>query len=208
MQSFAPFQNLSKIDKKEVYPSWRFVSLDTGKRLGKLQGHTDVALNDIGILQANACANFFNGAAYGLIVTSPLERAKQTASIIAAKNKLPIVEMAHFLERSYGDAEGLTVEERTAQFPNRQYTNQEPREALIKRVMQGIQQIQQHPVNKVIVVTHGAVINSILAALSNNRIGSGKTKLANASLTIIRFVKRAWHIESFNHIAHLQPTYN
>lgn len=173
-------------------------------RIGKLQGHTDIELNTTGITQANACADFLLQSNYELVITSPLKRAKKTATIIAERNSLPIIEMPIFKERNYGAAEGLTPEERAVKFPDLNYPNLESREALTNRVMLGLEQIHlQQKATKIIVVAHGAVINSILAAISHNEIGTGKTKLANACLSLIRFSENKWQIIDYNVVTHL-----
>lgn len=113
--------------------------------------------------------------------------------------------MPEFIERNYGEAEGMTVEERLLKFPDLQYPNQESKEDVRERVMNGLQQIQkEHKVSNIILVAHGAVINSILAILSNNEIGSGKTKLANACLSTINYDQGIWKIKDFNQIGHLK----
>ena len=173
-------------------------------KLSKLQGRKDIELNKNGIIQANACADYLNNTPFELIITSPLKRAKQTAKIIAERKRLPLIEMQEFIERNYGDAEGMTVEECQIKFPDRQYPNQESKEDVRKRVMNGLQQIQkEHKASNIILVAHGGVINSILAMLSNNEIGSGKTKLANACLSTIYYDQGIWKIKNFNEIGHL-----
>lgn len=174
-------------------------------KIGKLQGHTDIELNKNGIIQANACADYLYNTPCELIITSPLKRAKQTAKIIAERKSLPLREMPEFIERNYGEAEGMTVEERLLKFPDLQYPNQESKEDVRERVMNGLQQIQkEHKVSNIILVAHGAVINSILAILSNNEIGSGKTKLANACLSTINYDQGIWKIKDFNQVGHLK----
>ncbi|QOK30108.1 histidine phosphatase family protein (plasmid) [Cytobacillus oceanisediminis] len=172
--------------------------------LGKLQGRTDIPLNKNGINQARECGKFLASANWDLIVTSPLQRAKQTAEIIRSLIDIPIFEMADFLERDYGDAEGMTVKERTAAFPDKKYPNQENRNSLNKRVVIGLEKIiQSYKCRKVILVAHGAVINAILAELSNGEVGSGKTRLMNACISNIIFSQDTWNIRNFNQVAHL-----
>ena len=69
---------------------------------------------------------------WDVIISSPLSRAKQTTKIINQYMLKPvkIIEMENFIERDYGMASGLTIEDRVKMFPNRNYTNQEPRELL------------------------------------------------------------------------------
>lgn len=112
--------------------------------------------------------------------------------------------MEEFLERDYGEAEGLAVHERMAAFPNKNYPNQEERSSLTERVRKGMHHIaEKYENSKILLVAHGAVINVILAEFSNGEIDSGKTKLANACLTNIHFHQESWKIESYNEIAHL-----
>lgn len=79
---------------------------------GRLQGKTDIPLNDTGRKQAEACGKFLNAADYDVLICSPLQRAKETAQIINLHLILPLIEMDDFKERSFGDAEGMTMEER------------------------------------------------------------------------------------------------
>lgn len=70
--------------------------------------------------------------------------------------------------------------------------------------MAGIEEINHmHEKCKVLLVAHGAVINAILASLSNGVIGSGKTKLNNACISSIHFHQERWQIKDFNQISHL-----
>ncbi|MEK4386217.1 histidine phosphatase family protein [Solibacillus sp. FSL W7-1464] len=174
-------------------------------KVGKIQGHTDIELNENGIRQAYACAEYLNNAPFELIITSPLKRAKQTAEIIAEKKNIPIIEMRQFIERSFGDAEGMTVEARLSKFPDLQYTNQESKEDLRVRVMNGLHKIQkERKESTIVLVAHSAVINSILAILSNGEIGSGKTQLANACLSTIYYNEGIWKIKNYNQVEHLK----
>lgn len=172
--------------------------------LGKLQGRTDIQLNETGIIQAEECSEFLKSSQWDVIITSPLKRAKQTAEIINKNLIVPLIEMKDFLERDYGDAEGMVLEERISAFPDKSYPNQEDRLTLNNRIMTGIQEInQRYEENKILLIAHGAVINAILAVLSNGKIGSGKTKLINACISNIYFHQDRWRIKDFNQISHL-----
>lgn len=147
---------------------------------------------------------FLSDYNWDVIITSPLKRAKQTAKIINLKLKLPTYPMEEFLERGYGDAEGMDVEERIKRFPDGIIPNQEEMESLKQRVMDGINNInEKFPNKKVLLVAHGAVINSILAILSDGKIGSGKTKLINACISNIHFFENEWKIKDYNQVTHL-----
>lgn len=112
--------------------------------------------------------------------------------------------MSEFIERNYGDAEGMTPVDKAAIFPDRKYPNQENRNTLNKRVIKGMDKLIQTYKNKrILLVSHGGVINTILAILSNGEIGSGKTKLINACISTIEYEDGHWSIKDYNRVSHL-----
>ena len=50
--------------------------------LGKVQGQTDIELNDIGRKQAEETGKLIGNENIDLIIASPLKRARETANII------------------------------------------------------------------------------------------------------------------------------
>ncbi|MHC0039495.1 histidine phosphatase family protein [Pseudoneobacillus sp. C159] len=176
--------------------------------LRKLQGRTDIPLNSKGIQQAQECRDYLIDSEFDVLISSPLKRARQTADIINEVLNLPILEMDEFQERFYGDAEGMTKEERIAAFPDKNYSNQESLESLNNRVNAGIDNIYQHyPDKKILLVAHGGVINSILSIFSNGEIGSGKTRLMNACISNVHFHEEKWVIKNFNQVNHLSSSH-
>ncbi|MBD7943977.1 histidine phosphatase family protein [Psychrobacillus sp. Sa2BUA9] len=63
--------------------------------------------------------------------------------------------------------------------------------------------IQSYPNKKKILVAHGAVINAILALLSDSKIGSGKTKLLNACISNLEYKQDRWKVKDYNQTTHL-----
>ncbi|MFO1444111.1 histidine phosphatase family protein [Bacillus sp. Bva_UNVM-123] len=170
----------------------------------RLQGKTDIPLNKNGIWQSHKCGEYLQASEWDIIVTSPLKRAKQTAELINENIKILLLEMDEFVERGFGDAEGMTKQECIQKFPNKIYPNQEETEDFHRRVMSGIEKINESfKGKKVLLVAHGAVINAILAILSNGEIGSGKTILLNTCISNIHFIQEGWKIKDYNQIAHL-----
>lgn len=173
-------------------------------RLGKIQGRTDIPLNKTGEKQAKQCSVLLERSEWDFIVTSPLQRAKKTAEIMNERIQLPILEMNVFQERDYGEAEGMEREHREALFPTRAYPKMETREQLNNRVKEGLQYIETTYTDKnILLVSHGGVINTILAILSAGEIGSGKTKLHNACMSNIFYEGDKWHISDYNLTSHL-----
>ncbi|AQQ53342.1 histidine phosphatase family protein [Planococcus lenghuensis] len=170
----------------------------------RIQGQTDIPLNETGKRQAAASASHLKTADWDVMITSPLARTKETAEIINAELNLPLYEMENFVERGFGQAEGMTLADRAAIFPDRIYPGQEEWADLTRRVLDGLAEIRQNfPDRNVLLVSHGGVINALLSELSNGEIGSGKTKLTNASISHIHFQEEQWLIRDFNRTDHL-----
>ncbi len=75
---------------------------------GQVQG---IPLNQTGIVQAKRAASLLASHVFDLIVSSTLDRAVQTAHIIAEPRNTPIVFDKRLIERNGGIAEGHTCEE-------------------------------------------------------------------------------------------------
>ncbi|WP_100011665.1 histidine phosphatase family protein [Lentibacillus sediminis] len=171
---------------------------------GRLQGKTDIPLNQTGIRQAEACAAFLDAADYDVLLASPLKRARRTAEIINNELQLPLVVMEDFKERSFGDGEGMTLEERRKKHPDKIFPNQEEIEDFTQRVIAGVNQITlDYPDKSVLLVAHGAVIKAILTHVSNGEIGHGKPKLLNACISNIHFKENKWNVKDYNRVEHL-----
>ena len=56
----------------------------------RLQGRTDIPLNDTGRAQAEAAATRIDRAEWDLVVSSSLGRARETAAILATRLDLPV----------------------------------------------------------------------------------------------------------------------
>ena len=138
-------------------------------------------------------------------MTSPLTRAKQTAQIIADVLEIPVIEQQALTERCFGEAEGLTTEERTLKFPDQDIPGLEDIQVVRQRVWNVLQTLAStHADESVIIVSHGGVINAVLSILSNGEIGTGITKLKNACLNHITYSNDEWTIHSHNNILHLE----
>lgn len=173
--------------------------------LGKIQGRTDIPLNDNGIRQAEQCRDYLKSLDWDLIITSPLLRAKETAAIINQAVNLPMIVMEEFMERSFGDAEGKTKEERQLLYPNMEYPNEESKDVLEERLRVGLAYIlQTYPQKRILLVAHGAVIHTILRILSNEEITLENTYLTNACLSNIHYRDQKWAIKDYNIVTHLQ----
>ncbi len=83
----------------------------------RLQGHSDIPLNEKGMEQAFALAQTLREEKLAAIFSSDLQRALKTAEEIAKWHGLPIHIDPAFRERSYGVFEGLSREEIKTRYP-------------------------------------------------------------------------------------------
>ena len=85
---------------------------------GRYQGRADPPLCAQGFTEAASLAASLGNHAIGRIVTSPLQRARQTAALLAAAARLPSPRIDDDLsEIDYGAWEGLTQPEVKASWP-------------------------------------------------------------------------------------------
>ncbi len=134
-------------------------------RARKIQGSTDIPLNELGREQAATSGRLLARRQWDAVYASPLSRAYETASIIAAETGLPApVALPALVERNYGTAEGMTGSEIDRLFPNgADVPGRETREQVAARVLPALHDLAaQHPGQNLIVVAHGGVIRTVL----------------------------------------------
>jgi len=166
----------------------------------RLQGREDTKLNENGIEDAKKCANCLSKGKWDVIISSPLIRAVTTAKIIKDELKIEdfIIE-ADFIERDFGEASGMSYEDRNTKFPDGIIPKSESREKLLFRVMKALNKVAHtFPEKNVIIVSHGGVINAILSHLTDNEYGSKKTILKNGSISLLNYNDGEWNLEIIN----------
>ncbi|WKB36176.1 histidine phosphatase family protein [Terrilactibacillus sp. S3-3] len=101
---------------------------------------------------------------------------------------MPLVESGLLIERDYGKASGMTLEERDRYFPDGIIPGKENDDLIKERAIQAIEAIkEQYPDKRVLLVAHGGLIKVILKALSNGEIETHSFKLVNTSISHIEF---------------------
>lgn len=80
-------------------------------KAGRIQGHTDIPLNETGRTQAEQVVAVLARMPIDRIVASGLSRAYETASIINAALQKPLTVDDGLKERHFGDFEGLDIGE-------------------------------------------------------------------------------------------------
>ncbi|WP_269802732.1 histidine phosphatase family protein [Actinocorallia populi] len=83
----------------------------------RFQGKTDIALDEVGVAQAERAARLLAALEPTAIIASPLQRAARTAQALAARTGLPVAHDPDLVERDGGEWEGLTGAEIRARYP-------------------------------------------------------------------------------------------
>lgn len=167
-------------------------------RQHRIQGTTDIPLNDMGREQARRTGALLSRRRWDGIVSSPLVRAVETASIIADELGLPAPTTDHGLvERNYGEAEGLDFDEMKRRFPgDAPVPGREKRSAVAMRAMSALRRIAaDHADESVLVVAHGGLIRSVLRRIDPEREHG---MITNGSVHSFRFEGDALSLISFD----------
>ena len=134
-------------------------------RVRRIQGVSDIPLNDTGRAQAAALGDILVGHNFDLIVSSPLSRADETARIIAQRLGMPApITVPDLIERNYGEAEGSSGAELDRRYPpGTDIPGREDREVVTQRAVRVLHDMAiRHPHADIVAVAHGAVIRSVV----------------------------------------------
>ena len=80
---------------------------DLNSPVRRMQGSTNISLNDNGRMQAKDASLKLKDLGFDLIIASPYKRAFETASIINEVLNIELITDDRIKERDYGDLEGM-----------------------------------------------------------------------------------------------------
>jgi uncharacterized phosphatase len=168
-------------------------------RIGRVQGLSDIPLNDTGREQARHAGRRLAAERWDAVAASPLRRAAETARIIAAELGLPEPELVdELVERNYGEGEGLTGQEIDARFGG-VVQARESREQVVERVRPALLALaERHPEGRVLVVSHGGVIGSLVRDATRWAWPERGSAIANGSDQRFEAVNGHIRLVSFN----------
>ena len=128
----------------------------------KAQGKVNTKLNKTGILQAKELAKDLRNYNIDLIISSPLDRAKQTAEIVNEGRNIPIICDERIIERDFGEFEGnkpqVYIEKGFWDYErNVKYKKAESIKPFFNRIYNFLDDMEEKKKNKnILIVTHGA----------------------------------------------------
>lgn len=183
---------------------------------GRQQGHLDVPLNERGRKQSEAIATRLASTSFAALYSSDLARATQTAELIAKANGHQISFDPRLRERDLGIFEGLTKTEIAQKFPGEHdgYENGgldfviPQGESIRQRFERSVASLDQiaaaHPSERVVVVTHGGVLNGLLRRTLGVPLEAERGfAIHNAAWTLFLCTKGLWQMVSWGDISHL-----
>lgn len=182
----------------------------------RIQGHTDIPLNDTGRAQALAMA--FNAAhqRFHAIYSSDLLRAMETAAALAQREDHAVKALPQLRERHYGIFQGLTAAEAAVRHPqaHAHYLARDPEydfetgeslTAFAGRVNEGIDWLVRHHAGQTIAaVSHSGVLDIVYRRATGRPLSTPRDfKIPNCALNWFHFDGQGWHLESWGDRHHL-----
>lgn len=171
-------------------------------RLKKIQGQRDFPLNDTGRDEAHRLGRwlFENNYSFDVIMSSPLKRACETATIISKELKMDqeVILNQSFIERCFGECEGLDVcQEVFVNILNDSAKGLEKSDDLKKRVIDECKRLEKEYKNKkVLIVSHSHTIKALSSAIDERyKIND---KLNNCALCYFKIDQDDMKIIDFN----------
>ncbi len=178
---------------------------------GRLPG---ISLNAQGRRDAAALAARLAGVPLRRIVTSPLERAAETAALIARTTGVPVERDDAFTERAFPRWEGMLSSEIRARFPEDVRANAagevvpgvEPVAAMAARMTEGLLRLAgAHPGETVLIVSHADPLRALVAHIVGAPAPALRTiTIDPAALSRVRRRNGLFVVDYLNSRTHLE----
>lgn len=161
-------------------------------------GDSDIDLTPLGRRQASALATWARTQDFQAVVTSPVRRAYETATPVAAALSLPLRVVEDLREIDFGVAEGRTIDELLDMDPEmvhrfredpaaHPFPGSERPETAAARAADALREVARaHPGGRVLVVAHNTLLRLALCALLDIPAGRYRRllpRLDNAAIT-------------------------
>ncbi|MDM0024746.1 histidine phosphatase family protein [Variovorax saccharolyticus] len=182
----------------------------------RLQGQLDIALNEIGLWQADQVARALEEEQIGAIYASDLARAWQTAQAIAGPRGIDVGAEPGLRERAFGLFEGRTFADIDANLPDqaRLWRTRDPEfapeggESLlafrdrVTATASGLAAL--HPGELVVLVAHGGVMDVLYRAATGQELQAPRTwHLGNAAINRLLWTPQGFTLVGWGDVGHL-----
>ena len=173
-----------------------------------MQGRSDIPLNENGLEQARKTAEAMKEIPFDCILSSPLQRAQQTAQIVAEGRDVPVLVDKRLVEMGFGAMEGLSLTEhpdlRDVFFNDPEHyvpsKEGETFAQLSQRCGEVLDELlpylaQQNHQN-VLLVSHGAFIRGVVQRVMNRPLSQfwNNGPMKNCSCTVLKLENGAYEL--------------
>ena len=185
-------------------------------RIRRLQGHTDIALNERGVEQAAQLARALATEPIAVVYSSDLGRALATALPVASALGLEVLPDAGLRERHYGMLEGKTFEEILEQHPDEadkiltrdashRVPHGESQEDFFERSIRAVERIarveealSEGRPRVALIVTHGGVLDMLYRAALGIALDAQRVcPTPNAAINRVVFENDRFHVREW-----------
>ena len=186
-------------------------------REARIQGHTDIALDDHGQWQARQLARALSDETIGACYASDLSRAFDTAQAVAGVHQLPVHTHTGLRERCFGAFEGRTWTQLEAAHPAETlaWRKRIPEfappggESLLQlqaRVVQAVSELAaRHPGEQVLMVAHGGVLDILYRAATRLDLQAPRSwELPNTAVNRLLWTPEGLTLVGWADTQHLQ----
>ena len=183
----------------------------------RIQGHTDIDLNDTGRWQAKQLGQALADDPLDAVYSSDLRRAFDTAQAVASAQRLEAVTHTGLRERCFGVLEGLTWAEIETQHPDQAVAwrtrvpdwtpaGGESLVVLRQRVLAVLNDLaQRHVGEQIALVAHGGVLDVIYRAATGLALQSPRSwLLKNAAINRLLWTPESLTLVGWGDVAHLE----
>ena len=182
----------------------------------RIQGHTDIPLNENGRAQAMAMA--FNAAhqRFQAIYSSDLARAQETAWVLAQREGLDVKLLPQLRERHFGVFQGTTAAQGAELHPaayayyvardlEYDFETGESLRGFAERVSEGIDWLLRHHSGQTIAaVSHSGVLDVVYRRATGRPLHTPRDfRIPNCALNWFHFDGQGWHLEAWGDRHHL-----
>jgi len=183
----------------------------------RFQGQLDSPLTSGGVRQVEALAKRLQSVPFDAIYSSDLNRAYQTAKIIAKSHGKETVKDQRLRERCYGIFEGLTRPEINEKYPEiyQSYIQDafkfiipgaESSEEIVERTMRCLNELgEKHLRQRILIVSHGGIIGRFLRMVLGIPLQTSRQfRVANAGINIFTYRNERWRLETLGEISFME----
>jgi probable phosphoglycerate mutase len=183
----------------------------------RIQGHTDIDLNEHGRWQAQRLAQALRGETIAAFYASDLSRARETAQTVAREHGREVGIHKGLRERCFGAFEGHTWAELESRFPvdtlawRKRVPDFAPAggESLLvlrERVVNAVAELAaRHPGEQVLMVAHGGVLDILYRAATRLELQAPRSwELPNTAINRLLWTPEGLSLVGWADTGHLQ----